>query len=137
MLYNWPAAMTACPSGWHLPHDAEWKQLEVYLGMTQKEAGYTGYRGTSEGGKLKETGTKHWSGSNTGATNSSGFTALPGGIRSYGYFQYIGDGGCWWSASINTEYYAWFRGLSYQSGKINRAFTSKEEGFSIRCVKDY
>src|SRR5574344_426899 len=78
VLYNWTSALTACPSGWHLPSDAEWKQLEMYLGVTQEEADETWWRGTDEGGKLKEVGTFHWESPNEGATNESGFTALPG-----------------------------------------------------------
>jgi hypothetical protein len=59
-LYTWDAAMSACPSGWHLPSDNEWKTLEMFLGMSQSEADDTGWRGSDEGGKLKETGTTHW-----------------------------------------------------------------------------
>ena len=94
VLYNWSAAMNGaatsnttpsdvqgvCPSGWHLPSDAEWKQLEMYLGMTRQQADEYGWRGTDEGGKMKHPGTEYWGSPNTGATNSSGFTALPGGI---------------------------------------------------------
>ncbi len=94
-LYTWAAAMNGaassdanpsgvqgvCPDGWHLPSDAEWKELEMFLGMSQAEADDTGWRGTDEGGKLKEAGTTHWNSPNTGATNESGFTALPGGCR--------------------------------------------------------
>ena len=81
-LYNWYAVTDSrniAPAGWHVPSDAEWKQLEMYLGMSQSEADATGWRGTDEGGKLKEVGTMHWNSPNTGATNESGFTALPGG----------------------------------------------------------
>jgi uncharacterized protein (TIGR02145 family) len=95
-LYNWAAAMKGaassdtnpsgvqgvCPDGWHLPSDEEWKQLEMHLGMSLEEANASApghyWRGTDEGGKLKENGTSYWSDPNTGATNSSGFTALPG-----------------------------------------------------------
>src|ERR1051325_11630044 len=77
-----------CPAGWHLPSDAEWKLLEMNLGMSQAETDTTEWRGTTEGGKLKEAGTFHWSVPNTGATDSSGFGALPGGLRfSNGWFS--------------------------------------------------
>jgi len=104
-LYTWAAAMNgaessnnnpsgvqgACPSGWHLPSDAEWKELEIYLGMSQKEADTIKARGTDEGDKLKEAGNIHWIDLNTGATNSSGFTALPSGYRYVGgKFSYLG-----------------------------------------------
>jgi uncharacterized protein (TIGR02145 family) len=95
VLYNWTAAMNGaessdanpsgvqgiCPDGWHLPSDAEWKQLEMYLGMSETDVNSTGWRGTVEGGKLKEAGTTHWADPNAGANNESGFTALPGGYR--------------------------------------------------------
>ena len=91
VLYNWNAACTSCPWGWHLPSDAEWTHLTDYLGGQ-----------SVAGGKLKETGTSHWNSPNIGATNETGFTALPGGFRNYyGDFNYIGDYGYWWSA---TEY---------------------------------
>ena len=94
-LYTWAAVMNGeassnnnpsgvqgvCPDGWHLPSDTAWKELEMYLGMSQAQADGTFIRGTDEGGKMKETGTTHWNSPNTGATNSSGFTALPGGYR--------------------------------------------------------
>ena len=84
-LYNWYAVndiRNIAPEGWHVPTDEEWKELEMYLGMSQTEADDTGYRGTNEGGKLKEAGTTHWETPNTGATNETGFSALPGGCRS-------------------------------------------------------
>ncbi len=88
-LYQWeemmqyvttPGAQGICPDGWHLPTDEEFKTMEMALGMSQGEADDTGWRGTDEGGKMKESGTTHWYSPNMGATNSSGFTALPGGL---------------------------------------------------------
>lgn len=79
-----------------MPSDDEWKELEMYLGMTQAQADATDWRGTNEGGKMKETGTKHWDSPNTGATNESGFSALPGGYRNYtGFFSSIITFGMW------------------------------------------
>ena len=86
LLYNWHAVTDnrkIAPVGWHVPTDDEWKELEMYLGMSQSDADDVGWRGTDEGGKLKETGTAHWISPNTGATNESGFTALPSGNRFY------------------------------------------------------
>jgi uncharacterized protein (TIGR02145 family) len=71
-----------CPDGWHLPADAEWKVLEMFLGMSQADADKYDWRGSDEGGQLKELGFTDWSVPNTGASNSSGFTAVPGGFRS-------------------------------------------------------
>jgi uncharacterized protein (TIGR02145 family) len=142
VLYNWPAAMNGaassttnpsgvqgvCPAGWHLPSDAEWTELTDYLGGT-----------SVAGGKLKETGTAHWNSPNTGATNETGFTALPGGTRSLnGYFFHIGSYGLWWSAtepSTNPNG-AWYRGINYSLSDVGRSVSSKETGFSVGCVRD-
>ena len=136
-LYTWDAALTACPGGWHLPSDAEWKTLEMYLGMSQSEADAIDWRGTDEGGKLKEAGTGHWDAPNTGATNSSGFSALPGGYRvASGGFGNLSNGGHWWSATEYSSPYAWNRSLFYLMGKVMRYYASKESSYSVRCLKD-
>jgi len=106
VLYNWPAAKLACPKGWHLPTDAEWDILINYLGGKE-----------IAGGKMQMTGTTFWKSPNKLATNSSGFSALPGGTRtSYdGTFKNLGTKGEWWSAT-EAEYSthsAWDRGLDY------------------------
>jgi uncharacterized protein (TIGR02145 family) len=116
-LYNWYAvddSRSIAPEGWHVPTDEEWKQLEMYLGMSQGQADDTGWRGTNEGGKLKETGTTHWQSPNTGATNESGFSALPGGYRGYdGYFYTMGFTANFWSSTELYSYLAWHRYLSF------------------------
>ncbi|MFA5229031.1 MAG: FISUMP domain-containing protein [Candidatus Paceibacterota bacterium] len=138
VLYNWPAAKTGCPEGWHLPSDEEWIQLEMYLGMTQEELYVLmNLRGTDEGGKLKEAGTSHWNGPNTGATNSSGFTALPCGVRLYGgSFGRVGLYGYWWSSTKYDTYYTWYRCLKYNDSSVYRSTGMKEVGLSVRCVRD-
>lgn len=136
-LYTWDAAMTACPSGWHLPSDNEWKTLEMYLGMSQSEADGEGLRGKDEGGKMKETGTSHWDFPNTGATNTSGFTALPGGGRdSSGSFGGLGHFGGWWSSTEDSGTTAWIRGLGFQYDEVARNHNYKTTGRSIRCLKN-
>jgi len=147
-LYQWNEMMQyvhtegtqgICPPGWHIPTDAEWKTLEMHLGMTQVEADNSGWRGThNEGGKLKEIGTTHWLVPNTGATNSSGFTALPGGYcLSDGSFNNLGNSGNWWSSTEYSGSYAWCRGLYYNTDQANRNYSlSKPNGFSVRCIKD-
>ncbi len=139
-LYNWYAVNDnhkLCPSGWHLPSDAEWTTLEIVLGMSQTDADKTGWRGTNEGGKLKETGTTHWNSANAGATNSSGFSALPGGFRNdYGTFYSVGDYGYWWSASEYAAGNAWSTHLHGYDSNVRRDYLNKEYGFSVRCVKD-
>jgi len=141
LLYNWYAigdTRNIAPVGWHVPTDEEWKQLEIYLGMSQEEADTTNLRGTDEGGKLKETGTAHWFSPNTGATNESGFNALGGGYRSatHGYYYSMKQFGNWWSATEDSVSYAWNRSLTYSSSQVIRFANTERNGFSIRCVKD-
>jgi uncharacterized protein (TIGR02145 family) len=127
-----------CPPGWHIPTDAEWKTLEMHLGMTQAEAGNDGWRGThNEGGKLKETGTTHWNSPNTGATNSSGFTALPEGYRYVnGSFSNLGNVCYWWSSSEGSGTDAYSRSLFYDYDQVYRHYCYKTNGFSVRCLKN-
>jgi uncharacterized protein (TIGR02145 family) len=126
VLYNWTAAMNACPDGWHLPSDAEWTELTDYLGGE-----------SVAGGKLKETGTTHWASPNTGATNETGFTALPGGGRyNNGAFFNIGNLGSWWSATEDDATYAWYRFMLYNDSNVYRSNYFKEVGFSVRCLRD-
>jgi len=121
VLYNWPATFNACPQGWHLPSDEEWLVLINYLG------------GESEaGGKMKTTGTTFWFIPNTGATNSSGFSGLPGGFRdSYGGFVSLRSHCCWYSSSD-----AWGCFLHYDNSNVFNGYYTKDQGFSIRCLKD-
>jgi uncharacterized protein (TIGR02145 family) len=123
-LYNLYVVNTGklCPSGWHIPTDGEWNTLTTYLG------GYS-----VAGGILKETGTAHWSSPNTGATNESGFTALPGGYRySNGTFYVIGSSGLWWSATSNIA-----REVNSGSGEIVTAVGYNYKcGLSVRCMRD-
>jgi uncharacterized protein (TIGR02145 family) len=126
VLYNWPAALNACPAGWHLPTDAEWTTLVNYLGGE-----------SVAGGKLKETGTAHWVTPNTGATNESGFTALPGGSRlDSGHFDSVGGYGNWWSATGYGSSNAWHRYLFCNNSDVYRYGLNREYGFSVRCVRD-
>lgn len=127
-LYTWDAAMRVAASidGWHLPSDAEWTTLTTYLGGE-----------SVAGGKLKETGTTHWNSPNTGATNETGFTALPGGYRGTdGTFYVFGDYGYWWSATEFSADYAMYRNMPYDLSSVIRSGSNKEAGFSVRLVKD-
>jgi uncharacterized protein (TIGR02145 family) len=128
-LYNWYAVndnRDIAPSGWHVPTDAEWTTLTTYLSGIDVS-----------GARLKETGTTHWTSPNYGATNSSGFSALPGGYRySNGEFDYVSIYGEWWSSSENTISYAFFRYLSFADEKVAISTNNKLCGLSIRCVKD-
>lgn len=139
-LYNWYAVGTGklCPLGWHVPSDQEWNELvSVYESNSRA------------GGALKEAGTDHWRNPNTGATNESGFTALPGGYRSYnGTFNLLRASGYWWS---NTES-SWFGAggtsgdtasntvifwnLRYKERDLYRFISEKSNGFCVRCLMD-
>lgn len=138
-LYNWHSlndSRNIAPEGWHVPSDEDWKELEMALGMNQESADGTGFRGAGVGGKLKETGTDHWESPNTGATNESGFSALPGGYCSTsGNFNNMGNEGCFWSSTESSSS-SWFRALKYDFSEVNRNTLNKEYGFSVRCVKE-
>ncbi len=129
-LYDWETAMDACPAGWHLPGDDEWTELIDYLGC-EKNAG----------GKLKATGTIEdgtglWHAPNGGATNVTGFTAFPGGTRGSGTFYTMGLDGFWWSATEYGDYNAWYRRMSYYPSDVYRLLGFKNEGLSVRCLRD-
>jgi uncharacterized protein (TIGR02145 family) len=133
-LYKWKAAKIACPSGWHLPTDDEWKQMEMAIGMSQSEADDTGWRGTNEGTKLKAT--SGWIDNGNG-TDDYGFSGLPGGYRyPGGSFITIGSTGVWWSATMYPTSTAWSRYLRCDRTTKFRYYTYEEYGFSVRCVKD-
>jgi uncharacterized protein (TIGR02145 family) len=138
-LYNWYAVTSKhniCPTGWHVPSNAEWNILENYLDNTIDTTAI-GWAGTDIGGKLKETGTTHWNSPNTSATNSSGFSALPGGTRfDDGSFNFIGNFGLFWTATAYNTGTAWERFLGYRDSQISPSSSIKTGGFSIRCVRD-
>jgi uncharacterized protein (TIGR02145 family) len=127
-LYNYYAVETGklCPTGWHVPSDAEWSELTSYLGGA-----------SVAGGKMKETGTNHWTSPNSGATNESGFTAVPGGIR-YAEATFHGRGyvGFWWSSTAENDIGAWYRGLDHAQAVVVRYEYYKRGGLSVRCLKD-
>jgi uncharacterized protein (TIGR02145 family) len=133
-LYIWETACDVCPEGWHLPSDDEWKELEIYLGMNQSNADSTDWRGADEGIKIKST--YGWYSDGEG-TNSSGFSALPGGYRHYyEYFDYKNKRAYFWSSTQSGYYSVWCRHLHYYYENIYRGEFGKMMGFSVRCVKD-
>jgi len=142
VLYNFETAQTACPAGWHLPSDYEWSYLEVHLGMSIVATIGTGWRGTDQGGKMKETSTTHWDPPNTGATNISGFTGLPGGLRdnSGKNFQTMGTSGNFWSSTLegNWANYRFLYNLDARIGSdwLPAATGTTTPGGSVRCVQD-
>ena len=125
-LYDWKTAMAACPKGWHLPAKEEWLALINYLGGE-----------SFAGSKLKESGYEHWDNPNIGATNTTGFTALPGGYREAdGTYNEIGNICHFWSSTENGNSFAWFTSMGANFSQIYFYNGLKAEGRSVRCVKD-
>ncbi len=128
-LYNWYAVNDSrglAPEGWHIPNSTEWAFLGVFLGGD-----------SLAGGKMKEPGTTHWKEPNTGADNSSGFTALPGGIRNYdGAYTLLGSSAAWWVSTGYDELFSFGIYLMYDSSSAKSAVFRKSDGFSVRCIKD-
>ena len=132
-LYNWYAVSptmngnkNVCPTGWHVPTDAEWTVLIDYLGGA-----------SIAGSKMKEVGTTSWNSSNTDATNTSLFTGLPGGYRNdIGYYYDIGGYGYWWSSTKASTDDAWYRRLSDYDGVADRGNFLKGNGLSVSCLRD-
>lgn len=127
-LYNWHTVNTGnlCPNGWRVPSIEDWELLISYVGDIN-----------IVGGKLKETGTEHWNYPNTGATNETGFTALPGGIRELTEFDRIRNYGHWWSATPSvTTNQAWYVMITTGGAYIQLNSYLMKYGFSVRCMKD-
>jgi uncharacterized protein (TIGR02145 family) len=133
-LYNWYAVAdprNVCPTGWHVPTDAEWTTLTSFLGGE-----------AVAGGKLKSTGLQYWVSPNQDATNESGFSGLPGGYRYiFGTFNYFGYYGSWWSSTEIDTGTAWYRLLLFNDGSVYSTEASsygnfKHRGFSVRCLRD-
>ncbi|MFA6129016.1 MAG: FISUMP domain-containing protein [Bacteroidales bacterium] len=136
-LYDWNTSLTACPNGWHLPADLEWRQLETFLGMDGSTTLLEWYRGLNEGGMLKDTGTAYWEYPNTGASNLTGFTARPGGYRTPdGVFGGINTMAGFWTTTGNSSGKAIYRGLHKDKSQVGRDWYDKGYSFSIRCVKN-
>ena len=130
-LYNWYAVNTGnlCPVGWRVPSDDDWTKLTDFLGG-----------GEIAGGKLKESGTLHWNSPNSGATNETGFSAVPAGYR-YGYFwgqgtfYEMGINGYYFTSTECTNTHIWTRTMNAGNAKVYRSIFVKNNGFSVRCIK--
>ncbi|MDA3929088.1 MAG: FISUMP domain-containing protein [Prolixibacteraceae bacterium] len=123
-LYNWPMAQFVCPKGWTLPSKEDWEILANEAGGKE-----------SAGIALKEAGTEYWKSPNNAAKNTSGFTALPGGLVNNGFFA-IGEFGHWWSSSPDGITSAFRRDLSYNSTDLGFHSYTKSHGYSVRCIKE-
>jgi uncharacterized protein (TIGR02145 family) len=127
-LYNWYAVNTGklAPDGWHVPTDSEWSILTTYLGGL-----------SVAGGKLKEAGTMHWVSPNTGATNETGFSALPGSSRDdASLVPLVGKYGYWWSSTAYNTGRSWARFLHYNNASVLRTSYLNVYGFSVRCIRN-
>jgi len=137
-LYNWYAVAgihdnnantpnkVLAPKGWHVPSDAEWITLTDFLGGE-----------SVAGGKMKAAGLTYWNSPNADATNSSGFTGLPGGYRFYnGISSLIGYFGAWWSSTENATENSWYRSINYSNNVVDKSINHKTGGFSVRCIRD-
>jgi uncharacterized protein (TIGR02145 family) len=153
LLYQWQAAVDACPDGWHLPTDDEWKILEGQLGMSADELNLSGvYRYSGNvGAKLKggDGGSEAW---DTACANSAtwyngmnqshlcyqtGFEALPGRyINTSGTSNAVGPNTNFWSSSIGTSTTAWYRNLNHDNSGVHRSTDDRAHGFSVRCLRD-
>jgi uncharacterized protein (TIGR02145 family) len=148
-LYQWDEIMQyvttegtqgICPSGWHIPTDSEWCTVTEFLYPTGDcSSGLNGFAG----GKMKSTGTIEagtglWRTPNVGATNESGFSAIPAGSRViFGLFSGLGNFGRWWSSSVVLTDYGLSRRISYGDGTVKIIGNTKDTGFSVRCLRDF
>jgi uncharacterized protein (TIGR02145 family) len=130
VLYNWYTVETKklCPKGWHVPTNEEWSQLIDYTGGEM-----------TAGGKLKETGFRHWLSPNNGATDEEAFRALPGGSFNVSdtLFQSIREIGYWWTTSANTMDLAISRLMYNTTERADESYSPKKAGLSVRCVMNY
>ncbi len=133
-LYTWPAAMKGsntpmtqgvCPCGWHVPSDPEWTTMEEYLGGA-----------AVAGGKLKEAGTAHWKTPNTGADNSSGFSALGAGEWDTTVFHQLTEQAVFWTSTEISAEDAREQYLSFDNAASHIYNWHKPLKYSIRCIKD-
>lgn len=135
-LYNWYAVnkKKLCPKGWHVPSDKEWTELRSYLG-DKGDAGKA----------LKESGTSHWKNPNSDASNSTGFSGLPGGYRDFkGPFNLIRTDAYWWSSTESYWYIhpdsasniSFYTNLRYDDHDLFRSVTDKSFGLCVRCLMD-
>ncbi|NQU35722.1 MAG: T9SS type A sorting domain-containing protein [Bacteroidetes bacterium] len=133
-LYTWDASMNysteeksqgICPDGWHIPSDGEWTDLGNFLGGNNLA-----------GGKLKESGTDHWMLPNSGATNESGFTALPAGEYDDTHYQFLGMYNVIWSSTQANSVYAKYRYLNFEDEALHTYTYFKDFRYSVRCIKN-
>jgi uncharacterized protein (TIGR02145 family) len=164
VLYNWPAAMTACPPGWHLPSDEEWTQLSEYMMATYAlRNDWVHVNGVGNalksrrqidsplGAEYNTAEHPRWESIRTPSperktisvgvlphfgADTVGFSALPSGRLTYGQFTELGFHGFWWTATEYETTRAWYRMMRHEFSDVTRGDFDKAAGFSIRCVRD-
>lgn len=164
VLYNWPAAMAACPPGWHLPSDEEWTKLVEHMmatcGLVNDWVHVNGVGNALKsrrqidsplGGEFNTAEHPRWESIRTPpperetvsvgvqshhGTDAVGFSALPGGRLAYGQFSELGFHGFWWTATGYEATRAWYRMMRHEFGDVSRSTFDKAAGFSVRCVRD-
>lgn len=125
-LYTWESALNACPQGFRMPNDNDWNNLIATQGTKHSAGGY-----------LKDGATGLWNNPNTGATNESGFTALPGGRRlNDGTFSGVGTVASFWSQTEGAAMAAWGRHLMHDAANLNSFNSPEFSAYSLRCVKE-
>ncbi|HNR13770.1 MAG TPA: FISUMP domain-containing protein [Thermodesulfobacteriota bacterium] len=140
-LYNWYAVNDSrglAPEGWHVPSDEDWKQLEQHLGMSRSKADGQYWRGRNEGARLKESGTRNWNHNPADQMNPTGFHARPGGYRldTSGRYDLIHKRCYFWSSDEYDSMNGWQRALDCDRSDIYRHGSNKQNGFSVRCVRN-
>ena len=124
-LYTWDAAMSACPAGWRLPNDSDWRTLTNAISNAV---------GINAGTKLKST--SGWKSRGNG-NDEIGFSALPGGYRNTdGSFGFVGHYGRWWSATEHDASRARYQYMLYSNSNVRSGWYGKSLGFSVRCLMD-
>ena len=136
-LYTWQAALKACPDGWHLPSEEEWRELERYLGMPEEQISTMYMRGDGMGTKLKNVNAWESTVANKSEYDIFGFSALPGGFRLFidGSFVDKGIRGSWWTSTPDGKY-AMRRSIFRDKTGIDRDAATITNAFSVRCIKD-
>jgi uncharacterized protein (TIGR02145 family) len=126
--YTVQGSQGVCPAGFHIPSVSEWDVLRDYLGGQ-----------SIAGGSMKETGTRYWAAPNTGATNSSSFSDRGAGTfrqSPYNYFYLLREAGIFWTSTESNASNAYRRDTHYTSAELSPYNCSKNEAFSVRCIKD-
>ena len=136
-LYTWHAALKACPDGWHLASEEEWRELERYLGMSEEQIITMYMRGDGMGTKLKNVNAWESTVANESEYDIFGFNALPGGFRLFidGSFVDKGVRGSWWTSTPDGKY-AMRRSIFRDKTGIDRDAATITNAFSVRCIKD-